>query len=55
MTVVIIYLDKLAHNQVIMNCPYSAPQMCTREDALAHILGAPHIDVTEGSDFGWLH
>ena len=36
----IIYSDKLAHNQVVMNYPYSAAQMCTREDTLAHILGA---------------
>ena len=39
-----IYLDKLAHIQVIINCPYSVAQLCTREDALAYILGAPSID-----------
>ena len=36
-----IYQDKLAHVQVIINCQYSVAQMCTREDTLAHILGAP--------------
>ena len=39
-----IYWDKLAHVQVIINFPYSIAQMCTREDALAFILGAPSID-----------
>ena len=39
-----IYLDKLARVQVVINCPYSAAQMCTCEDALAYILGAPFID-----------
>ena len=38
------YLDKLAHVQVVINCRYSIAQMCTREDMLAHILGAPFID-----------
>ena len=32
-----IYSDKLAHIQVVINCPYS---VCTRED----VLGAPCID-----------
>ena len=36
--------DKLAHVQVIINCLYSIAQMCTREDALAHNLGAPYFD-----------
>ena len=36
--------DKLAHIQVITNCPYSIAQMCTREDSLAYILGTPSID-----------
>ena len=35
-----IYLNKLAHTQVVLNCRYSVAQMCTREDTLAHILGA---------------
>ena len=39
-----IYSDNLAHAQVIINCPYSIAQMCTREDTLAHNLGAPYFD-----------
>ena len=39
-----IYSDKLAHVQVVINSPYSVEQMCTREDTLAHNLGAPYID-----------
>ena len=39
-----IYSDKLALIQVLINCPYSIAQMCTREDMLAHILGAAYID-----------
>ena len=39
-----IYSDKLAHVQVIINCRYSAAQMCTQEDALTHNVGAPCID-----------
>ena len=39
-----IYLDKLAHVQGIINCRYSAVQMCTSEDMLAYISGAPSID-----------
>ena len=39
-----IYLDKLAHLQVVINCRYSVAHMCTREDGLAYILGAPSID-----------
>ena len=35
-----IYLDKSAHIQVVINYPYSAAQMCTREDTCAHNLGA---------------
>ena len=38
------YLNKLAHVQVVINCPYSVAQMCTREDALAYILGTWFID-----------
>ena len=39
-----IYSDKLAHIQVVVNFRYSGAQMCTREDTLAHYLGAPFID-----------
>ena len=39
-----ICLDKLAHIQVNINCKYSVAQMCTREDALTHNLGAPFLD-----------
>ena len=39
-----IYSDKLVHVQVVINCQYSVAQMCTHEDALAYILGAPFID-----------
>ena len=39
-----IYLDKLAHVQVVINCWFSVAQLCTREDMLAHILGTLYID-----------
>ena len=39
-----IYSDNLAHVQVVINCQYSVAQLCTREDTLGHILGAPYID-----------
>ena len=39
-----IYTNKLAHVQVAINCQYSVVQMCTGEDTLAHILGAPYFD-----------
>ena len=39
-----IYSNKLAHVQVIINYQYSVSHMCTREDTLAHILGAPFVD-----------
>ena len=39
-----IYSDKLAHIQVVINCPYFIAQMCTHEDTLAHNLGALYID-----------
>ena len=39
-----IYLDKLAHVQVVINCLYSVAQMCTHEDTLTHNLGAPYFD-----------
>ena len=35
-------LDKLAHVQVVINCWYSVAQLCTHEDTLAHIFGAPY-------------
>ena len=38
------YSDKLAHVQVVFNCQYSVAQMCTCENGLANILGAPSID-----------
>ena len=43
-SVMSIYLDKLAHVQVVINCQYSVAQMCTREDTLTHYLGALFID-----------
>ena len=39
-----IYSDKLAHGQVVINCRDRDAPKCTREDALAYILGAPFID-----------
>ena len=39
-----IYSDKLAHIQVVINVPYFVAQLCTSEDGLAYILGAPSID-----------
>ena len=38
------YSDKLGHVHVVINCPFSVAQMCTREDKLAHTLRAPCID-----------
>ena len=35
-----IYLDKLAHVQVVINCGYSVAQMWTCKDTLPHYLGA---------------
>ena len=32
-----IYLDKLAHVHVVINCQYSVAQMCTLEDTHAHL------------------
>ena len=43
-SVVSIYSDKLAHVQVVLNCRARDAPMCTSEDGLAHILGAPFID-----------
>ena len=40
-----IYSDRLAHIQIVFNCPYSIAQMCTHEDTLTHYLGALFIDV----------
>ena len=31
------FLDKSAHVQVFINCQYSNAQMCTQEDAHAHL------------------
>ena len=39
-----IYLDKLAHVQVIINCQYLIAQMRTSENALAHNLSTLCID-----------
>ena len=38
------YSDKLAQVQVVINCPNIDAQMCTRDDGLAYISGAPSID-----------
>ena len=43
-SVMSVYSDKLAHEQVVIKCRYSAAQMCTREDTLFHYLGPPFID-----------
>ena len=37
-----VYSDKLAHLQVIINCWYSIAQMSTREDMLTQYLGPPY-------------
>ena len=39
-----IYSDKLAHTQVVINCPYSVAHLCTSEATLAHNLGALYFD-----------
>ena len=39
-----IYSDKLAHVQVVINCPYFVAPVCTREERLAHNLGAQYIE-----------
>ena len=39
-----IYSDKLAHAPVVINCQARDAPMCTSEDGLAYILGAPFID-----------
>ena len=39
-----IYSDKLAHIQVVINCPDCIAQICTHEDTLTHNLGAPYLD-----------
>ena len=39
-----IYLDMLAHVQVIINRRYSVAQMCTHEDTLGHYFGSPYED-----------
>ena len=44
-----IYLDKLAHVQVVINCQYTIAQMCTCEDALAHNSALPYFgDIMSG-------
>ena len=40
-----IYSDKIAHKEVVIICRYFVAQLCTREDGLAYILGAPSINV----------
>ena len=42
-----IYSVKLAHVQVVINCPYSVAQMCTHEHTLAHILGTLYLITNE--------
>ena len=39
-----IYSDKLAHIQVVINCPNSVAHLCASEDGLAYISDAPFID-----------
>ena len=39
-----IYLAKLAHVQVIINCQYSVAQLCTHENGLAYISGTSSKD-----------
>ena len=39
-----LYLDKLAHVQIVINCQYSIAQLCNHEDMLAHNLGAPYFN-----------
>ena len=38
------YSDKLAHIQVVINCPYSIAHPCTSEVTLTYNLGALHFD-----------
>ena len=38
------YSDKLAHVQVVINCPYSVAHLCTSEATLAYNLGSLHFD-----------
>ena len=38
-----VYSDKSAHAQVVINCRNTDAPMCTLEDVLAYILGAPSI------------
>ena len=39
-----IYSDKLAHVQVVINCPYSVAQMCTWEDTHANLFRGAVLD-----------
>ena len=38
------YSDKLAHTQVVINCPYSNAHLCTSEATLAYNLDPLHVD-----------
>ena len=38
--------NMLIHVMGFINCQYSVAQMCTREDMLAHYLGAPFFDMS---------
>ena len=40
----IIYLNKLAHIQVVITCRYSLAQICTCEDTLTLYLVPPSLD-----------
>ena len=40
----LLYSDKLAHIQVVINCRYSVAQKCTSEDTLTHNLGSLYFD-----------
>ena len=41
---IVAYSDKLAHEQIVINCRDSVAQMCPREDTFAHNLGSPYLD-----------
>ena len=43
-SVVSIYSDILAHIQVVINCQFSVAQMCTQEDAHAHLFTRAILD-----------
>ena len=49
-TVMSMNSDKLAHEQVVINFPYSIAQLCTHEDTLAYSLDTPYFnDVTHNT------